>query len=64
MTLHRNGFLRILVIAVLLILAALVLLNIILDRKIVADAPGYIERLSKESGYIIKLKDMRARSLV
>jgi len=58
MTLSRHGLLRILVITAVLILTALISLNIILDRKLGGEAPGYIKKLSQESGYLIELKDI------
>ncbi len=58
MTLSRHGFLKILVIAAVLILAALISVNIILDRKLSGEAPGYIEKLSKELGYSIEFKEI------
>jgi len=58
MTLSRHGLLKILVIAAVLVLAALISINIILDRKLGGEAPGYIEKLSKESGYLIEFKEI------
>jgi hypothetical protein len=58
MTLRRHGFPRNLVIAAVLILAALISLNIILDHKLGREAPVYIKKLSKETGYLIELRDI------
>lgn len=58
MTLSRRGFLRILVIAAVLIPAVLISINIFLDRKLGGEAPGYIKKLSKESGYLIEYEEI------
>jgi len=51
MTLLGNGFRRFLILAVIIICAVLIALNIVLNIKLRADIPTLIEQFSSESGY-------------
>lgn len=53
MTLLGSGLRKFLILAVIIICAVLIALNIVLNIKLRADIPTFIEKLSSESGYLI-----------
>ena len=56
MTLLCNGFRRFLILAVIIICAVLIALNIVLNIKLRADIPTFIEQFSRESVYQIEVQ--------